>query len=1217
MTATKLLNRSIRGKLVAGTFIILFVIVGVLTFVLASNSATLLEKESSNQLSRLLDQSTTLLSSFLQARSANLDLWSSEPLVHSVTEDPALAAIFTLGLQDYFNTHIIKKPWIKDILLIKDHKVVYSHFNWSSFEADASSDENSVPSHLQSLPRGRVAALTLKVTGSELDQGVLILKRQLADDSGPKDTASILLIIGLEEIQQSLFGKVKTGTNGFMTLVATLSSASDKAQWTPAQDLGATPEREDFLAMVAQGFLLTDSHKRHESILIDRRRLANSPLAVVGVAALRDVREPVVQLLYFATGCGLLAIFTGIISIFFFSTRITAPIRDLTARANRIASHRLGASEPSRDGLTADESSVSMNGRSTPQTFEHVDNRDEVGELDSVFQLLDLRTAELEKTNGLLAESNKEIDEAMKALQTTQDKLAAASRQLTEAIESISEGFSLYDSEDRLLLCNSTYREIMYPSLSPLLQPGTSFKTILRGAVDHGLIKDAIGKEDEWIEARLAIRHNPKATQLQRRAGGKWIQITERKTEDGGTVAIYTDITKLQEATDAAESANEAKGTFLATMSHEIRTPMNGIIGMSNLLLDTDLSDEQREFSNTINRSAEDLLTVINDILDFSRVEAGKLELDERSFNMRTCIEEALDLVAVIAAQKGLELAYQIEPGTPAALVGDTTRFRQILINLLNNALKFTEEGEVVLTISGALEDGADGQKCRLLATVRDTGIGIRPDRLDRLFKSFSQVDDSSTRRHGGSGLGLVISQRLIGLMGGEIWVESELGQGSSFHFTVYLPVGEDLREAHLDEIRPELVGKRILIVDDNATNRRILTLQLQAWSMISEAVATPAEALARLSDEPEFDLAILDMQMPDIDGLTLALNIRQTHAPEVLPLILLNSLGRLSRDDHDNLEKAAFVDMLAKPIKPSPLLNAMMLVFSGEQLSVLGPKQAKRTQFDPQMAERWPLRILLADDHATNQKLGQMILSRLGYRPDIAGNGLEVLQALEQKKYDLVLMDIEMPEMDGLAATAEIRGKWGEDGPRIVAVTANAMRGDRDRYLNAGMDDYISKPIRIDELVKVLKHGASPFAVEPPQQQQSEDADTVKPSTKIDISALDRLREIIGQDDAALAELITSFLTEGSKLCTVLSRAKADKNLAELGRAAHTMKSSARDFGALELASACKDLEARVVAQDPGDVSDLVTRIENEFHRAEIALRAIQASDSQGKILP
>ena len=779
-------------------------------------------------------------------------------------------------------------------------------------------------------------------------------------------------------------------------------------------------------------------------------------------------------------------------------------------------------------------------------------------------------------------------------------ELAAASRQLTEAIESISDGFSLYDGDDCLLICNSTYRDIMHPGIGSLIQPGVTFESILRGAVAAGLIEDAQGQEADWIAARLAQRQAPRESLLQRRADGIWVRITERKTDDGGTVAIYTDVTELQAAKEAAETANEAKSTFLATMSHEIRTPMNGIIGMSNLMLDTELSDDQSEFCHTINRSAEELLTVINDILDFSRVEAGKLELDARPFTLRTCVEEALDLVAVLAAKKGLELAYRIEPGTPAALMGDATRLRQILINLLNNAIKFTDAGEVVLIVKGESRESAEGPRGLLQITVRDTGVGIPEDRLDRLFKSFSQVDASSTRRHGGSGLGLAISERLVHLMGGRIWVESTLGEGSAFHFTVDIPVSGELREALLEEARPELADKRVLIVDDNATNRRILALQVEAWSMTSAAASTPGEALAWLAAGEGFDAAILDMHMPQMDGLELALAIRKTHGPDELPLILLSSLGRLSPDAEGKLGRAQFADMLAKPIKPSPLLNSLMAVFFGQPTRVLGPRRDLGGQFDRQLAERLPLRILLADDHATNQKLGQMILARLGYRADIAGNGREVLEALEQKSYDLVLMDIEMPEMDGLEATAEIRRRWGAE-PRIVAVTANAMRGDRDRYLEAGIDDYVSKPIRIEALVRALTQGA----VLPEVQRGAEP----QASGVLDPQALATLKELIGGDAAALKELVDSFLAEGPKLCAELEQAVGVDDAKAMARIAHTLKASARDFGATALAEACSEMERK--AKSNAGAAALLGPVLRDYRKAEDALRALQVGDS------
>ena len=640
-------------------------------------------------------------------------------------------------------------------------------------------------------------------------------------------------------------------------------------------------------------------------------------------------------------------------------------------------------------------------------------------------------------------------------------EIREARARLTEAIETISEGFSLYDAEDKLIVCNSHYREL-FASHAEAMVPGTSFETILRTATGRGLIKDAEGREEAWIAERLERHRASSETHIQRRSDGRWIQVSERKTANGGVVAIYADITQLKQheaelaaARDAAEEANRSKSSFLATMSHEIRTPMNAVIGMSGLLLDTTLNDEQRDYANTIRDSSEALLTIINDILDFSKIEAGRMDIEAQPFDLRDCVESALDLISSRAAEKGLDIAYLFEGDTPAAIKGDLTRLRQILLNLLSNAVKFTDRGEVVLTVT------AEGDQLEF--AVRDTGIGLDENGKSRLFQSFSQADSSTTRKYGGTGLGLAISKRLAELMGGTMWVESAgPGHGSTFHFTIrsqraHLPQG---KRRDFIGAQPALQGKHILVVDDNATNRKILALQAVKWGMGVEDTEAPEQALQILK-RGSFDLAILDMHMPGMDGATLAARIRE--AGQTLPLVLFSSLG------HKEVSDSLFAARLAKPLRQSQLFDTLVTLLVNDAAPRQVAARAK-SRIDAEMASRHALRILLAEDNAVNQKLALRLLQQMGYRADLASNGIEAIECVARQTYDVVLMDVQMPEMDGIEASRRITTRWPAGRrPRIVAMTANAMQGDREMCLAAGMDDYLSKPIRLDELVEAL----------------------------------------------------------------------------------------------------------------------------------------------------
>ncbi len=782
-----------------------------------------------------------------------------------------------------------------------------------------------------------------------------------------------------------------------------------------------------------------------------------------------------------------------------------------------------------------------------------------------------------------------------------EEELAYERDLLRALLENIPDRIYFKDVKSRFLRISS--------SMSRRL--GVKDRADVLGKTDFDFYPKPLAQEFFNDEQRIILTGQPLINKLERiidRDGREsWASVTKvplynKSGAVTGIIGISRDVSKLKEAEAALEHARDAaleharvKTEFLANMSHEIRTPMNAITGMTDLLQDTSLDEEQREFVDTIHSSTDTLLGIISDVLDFSKIEAGKLSIEAIDFDLRETIEETVEMLAQRAQGKNVELIYAIEDDVPTALRGDPRRVRQVLTNLVTNAVKFTERGEIVIRVARQSETDQD---VNVRVTVTDTGIGMAEKTLPLIFRSFTQADGSTTRKYGGTGLGLAISKQLVEMMGGKIGVESKLGQGSTFWF--------DLRFAKQPatsktENLPNFQNLRVLVVDDNATHRATLQHQLERWGFRSSAATDAADALNQLrtaaADKDPYALVLLDLQMPGIDGLTLAGAIKNEPALAATRTIILAPFGQ--RLDQELMEESGVSHCVIKPVKQSRLLDA--LVTSTHATFITAPHAARPANVPAPRPKATPqsLRILLAEDNAVNQKLALRQLQKLGYAAQAVGNGAEVLQEFQRVSYDVILMDCQMPELDGYEVTRRIREFEKQSGARrtpvyIIAITAHALEGDREHCLSAGMNDYLTKPLHIAQLdaalTRALRRRPVPSAA-------------ASPLDPVILASLKELREP-GQPDP-LVELAELFHRESEACVQRLEQGIAAQDSALASRAAHSLKGSASNLGAPKLAACCAEMEQNAKNGDWPPLPAQLAELKTELARVREALQA------------
>ena len=825
--------------------------------------------------------------------------------------------------------------------------------------------------------------------------------------------------------------------------------------------------------------------------------------------------------------------------------------------------------------------------------------KDEIGflydQFNEMLERIQKRDVELKEHRAALekrvADRTSDLQKKVEEVQAAEEAVRKGKERLQAVLESVDDVVLEIDADNKFINVWNQRGDLLMRPREELI--GATFDDLMPGELPK-LVKAASTRvlgsgRGEMMESAVPVP-----------AGLRWFsaRLTRIPAEAGARAtmcAVVRDVTErraaeeeLKRAKEAAEAASQAKSEFLANMSHEIRTPMNGILGMTELTLDTELTKEQQEYLKTVKTSADALLVVINDILDFSKIEAGKLEFERVDFNLWNSLGETMEALALRAHQRGLEFACRIRPEVDQWVTGDPGRLRQVLVNLIGNAIKFTERGEVVLEVA---KDGEEESGTLLHFTVRDTGIGIAKEKQGLVFGAFTQADSSMSRRYGGTGLGLAITHRLVEMMGGRIWLESELGQGSTFHFTARFGKAAS-RETEARSGKPEkLRGKRVLIVDDNESVRAILEEIFSAWQIMPALVSDAAaalEALQRASEEhSEFALVVADAQMPGKSGFELAREIRRRFGNKAPKFVMLGSATKAERTSADR--EAGIDAFLSKPLQQSQLLDLLQDIFN----PAFAPEEPAGVRPRAAQERRTGMRILLAEDNAVNRLVATRLLQKAGYEVVVAENGREAVEFAKKGNVQLVLMDVQMPEMDGFEATQAIRAFEKESGAHlpIVAMTAHAMKGDRDRCLAAGMDDYLTKPIRSAMLFAMLERFATKD--EPRAREKAAEREGI---SEVHAWDFDRALARVSGDRDLLVELIVIFEAECPKLLNAIRSAVERGDASALEMNAHGLKGACSTFSAGPSTERARELEMMGRNQQLGGLRDMLDRLEKEI---------------------